>query len=53
MRKQDQQEHWCQFCGLVSKRAVRLICYDSNPYENDKYAWACEEHIAYDAKRSD
>ena len=32
----------CQFV-FCKNEAVRVICYDSNPYENDKHAWACEE----------
>lgn len=50
MKKQQQQEWDCQFCLNTFKvvKAVRIIRYDTNNYENDKYAPACQEHLKYE-----
>jgi len=30
--------------------AVKRVCYDSNPYENDKYMYVCEAHLGLEEK---
>ncbi len=50
MKDQQEQEYDCLFClnEFKTVKAVRLIRYDTNNYENDKYAFACEEHLKHE-----
>lgn len=44
------RHYMCDFENCT-ENGVRIICWDSNNYENDKYAWACEKHAAkYEVK---
>lgn len=38
----------CDFGFMCPNDAVRLIRYDTNNYENDKYAYACQEHLKHE-----
>lgn len=50
MKKQQQQEYDCMYCLNEFKvvKAVKIIRYDTNNYENDKFAPVCKEHLKHE-----